>query len=190
MAQPKLEQILNNVAKNIADEKLATPFSDGRLISGARRLQAVNEARGTVFNAYVEKFQDPIAFADAYPDYLAESEETLSPLPDKVFFVMKLYHSGIIERVPKDLFYDAKYNTDSPYYSEAGAFRFAQINNAVTIINDDSNPATSNMLYVKRPVDVVQGGADIFESKLWIDDISAVATAIIFRGLQKQNSQQ
>lgn len=191
MPQPKLEQILGNVKKNIADEKGATVFSDGRLVTGANLLKAVNEARGTVFNRYVELFKDPIAFADAYPDYLAQSSETFSPLPDKVFFVMKLYHSGaIIDRVPKDLYYDAKYNTNSAYYSESGAFRFAQMNNAVTIINDDSNPTSSDMLYVKRPTPATEGGADIFESYLWIDEISKVATDIIFRGLQKQNSQK
>lgn len=190
MAQPKLEKILKNVAKNIADENLTTPFSDGRLVTGERRLQAVNEARGTVFNEYVALFQDPVKFADAYPDYLSVATKTLNPLPADVFFALKLNGNPTIERVPRDLYYESKTNTHSSFYSEPGALRFSQHDGKIEVINDDGGLTSCEMLYIKRPTDATEGGADIFESELWIDRISEVASNIIFRGLQKQNSQK
>jgi len=202
MAQPKLDAISVKLSKRIGDEVSSASADGVGGISAAMRLEAINDARNTLYLSRLMDFGID-KFIEIFPEFvqsvvLSCDVSLKFPLDNFIKAVLAAeLHRDVAGGIHLLNFIDAKHFLDAaknPYstFKPSSTYEvYSVFDNALHVLpvpaTDDD---TLTSMCVIQPIAVVQGGAnaDIFEPENWVNDITMAAFKVLLTNLQKVNS--
>ena len=183
MPQPKFNKISIGVSRYIGDE-VSSANQNGRTFSANDRLEAINRARGLLYEKKLELLGIK-EFMRLYPEFIKFAEAiSLNPKPDDVKKIIKLEGVPIVEAVPEEHYLDSRDDQFSKWYSSEVKRRFYEYADKVEIIGAEPQPEDIGAHYLAQPVDVSIDGDDIMEPNYWIESIISIATKILLNTQQ------
>lgn len=200
MAQPKLEYITLRVSEKIGDQ-VSSAGTDGELKTAAKRLEAINEARAQIYNAYYTQLGSDKFIGD-YKEFLKESSEiTLSslvgtkPANIKKIVSVKYWRDSAGEPsskqalpMPVQTYYEAIHDEYSVYAVDNLNPQFMEYGTSFKILGGDFSDNKSRLLYLEDCVPVLQGAyPDIPDPYTWLSQIIEAATKILLTDQQIYN---
>lgn len=202
MPQPNLEYISLAIAKKIGDEVLnMSADMNGNLFTSAQRLNAINGARQNIYDATYNTL-NPENFGEMYPEFIRESSDlpiinNIGSIPDdtKYIYSVRIRTTDVSDeitnpskeakKIPKELSYEAQYDTYSVFKADANNYKYIEQNTQLKILGSTITNGLLNLIYLADITPVELGDdADIPDPYSWRQKTIDEATRILLTDQQ------
>jgi hypothetical protein len=196
MATPILDSLHTQLAILVGDE-VASASTAGKVYSVADRLNAINQARGKLFNTILTQIGIE-KFSELYKEYAKESSAlTLTtsavakPTNCRYIIACILTRTSTnagdydVKKIPEITFYEFVTDLYSNFQSSASEYKYRLSNSVITIYGERSTgisfatvAGTIKVSYIEDPLDL-STDLDYYDPPQWKRDVLEIAKTIL-----------